>query len=149
MNVDLQSPRARPVFAHPVSLMAGLLLMAVALALAVLAARPPSPKAAAEAVGEFSAVRALETLTRLLGDEAPHPMSSEANARVADRISDELSAMGYSVETQTTFVCRESWAVCGDVANIMSRLPGTSDGPSVLLTAHYDSIPAGPGAGMI
>src|SRR5215203_1856263 len=29
----------------------------------------------------------------------------------------------------------------------MSKLPGTSDGAAVLLTAHYDSIPAGPGAG--
>ena len=147
MSEDVQPPRARPVFAHPAWLVVGLLLMAAALALAVLAARPPAPRAAAESAREFSAVRAVETLERLLGDEAPHPMSSEANARVRDRISDELTAMGYPVETQTTFACRVAWAVCGDVTNIMTRLPGTVDGPAVLLTAHYDSVPAGPGAG--
>jgi hypothetical protein len=147
MSEDVQPPRTRPVFAHPVSLVVGLLLMAAAVALVVLAARPPAPRAAAESAREFSAVFALETLERLLGDEAPHPMSSPANARVRDRISDELTTMGYLVETQTTFTCREAWAVCGDVTNIMSRLPGTSDEPAVLLTAHYDSVPAGPGAG--
>ncbi len=129
------------------SLIVGLLLMTAALALAVLAARPPAPRAAAKSALEFSAVPAMETLARLLGDEAPHPMSSQANVRVRDRIIDELTAMGYPAETQTTFTCREAWAVCGDVTNIMTRLPGTSDGPAVLLTAHYDSIQAGPGAG--
>ena len=147
MSEDVEPPRARPECAHPVSLVVGLLLMATALALAVLAARPPAPRAVAGSAGEFSAVPAVETLERLLGDEAPHPMSSGNNARVRDRISDELTAMGYPVETQTTFACREAWAVCGDVTNIMTRLPGTIDGPAVLLTAHYDSVPAGPGAG--
>ncbi|HEX2282041.1 MAG TPA: M20/M25/M40 family metallo-hydrolase, partial [Thermomicrobiales bacterium] len=142
-----QPTKSRPGFAHPGSLVLGLVLMAAALALAVLAARPPTPRAAAEATHEFSADRAVETLVRLLGDEAPHPMSSEANSKVGERIIDELTAMGYPVETQTTFSCREAWAVCGDVTNIMTRLPGTVDGPAVLLTAHYDSIPAGPGAG--
>ena len=92
-------------------------------------------------------MRAMESLDRLPGDEAPHPTSSEANARVRDRIRDELTAMGYPVETQTMFACRGAWGVRGDVTNIMSRLPGTSDGPAVLLTVHYDSVPAGRGAG--
>ena len=147
MSEDSQPPGARATFAHPVWLVAGLLLMAVALGLAVLAARPPAPKDATAPTDEFSALRAMERLERLLGDEAPHPTSSEANARVRDRIRDELTTMGFQVETQTMFACRAAWVVCGDVTNIMSRLPGTVDGPAVLLTAHYDSVPAGPGAG--
>ena len=99
MSEDVQPPRAQPVFARPVTLVVGLLLMAVALALAVLAARPPAPRVTAESAHEFSAVRAMETLARLLGDEAPHPMSSAANAQVRDRIGAELTAMGYPVET--------------------------------------------------
>ena len=146
MSEDSQLPRARAAVAHPVWLVAGLLLMAAALGLTVLAARPPAPRAATAPTGEFSAIRAMETLERLLGDEAPHPTSSEANAQVRDRIRDELTAMDYPVEVQTMFACREAWVACGDVTNIMSRLPGSSDGPAVLLTAHYDSVPAGPGA---
>jgi hypothetical protein len=147
MSEVVQPPRGRPKYAHPALLFVGLLLMAAVLALVVLAARPPVPRAAGEPAREFSSVRAVETLERLLEDEAPHPMTSEANAMVRGRIIDELTAMGYPVETQTAFVCRVAWAVCGDVTNIMSRLPGTIDGPAVLLTAHYDSVPAGPGAG--
>ena len=41
MSEDVPPPRARPVFAHPVSLLVGLLLMAAALALALFAARQP------------------------------------------------------------------------------------------------------------
>src|SRR5918997_767418 len=110
MSEKVRSPRPQPVFGHPVSLAVGLLVMATALALAVIAARPPAPRDAAESAREFSAVRAIETLTRLLGDEAPHPMSSVANAQVRDRIGEELTAMGYPVETQAAFICREAWA---------------------------------------
>ena len=108
MSQVVQPTSSRPVCAHPGSLVLGLLLMAAALALAVLAARPPSPRAAAESTHEFSADRAVKTLVRLLGDEAPHPMSSKANAKVRDRIINELTAMGYPVETQVTFTCREA-----------------------------------------
>jgi hypothetical protein len=147
MGEDSQPPGARAEFAHPLWLVAGLVLMAAALGLAVLAARPPAPKPATAPASEFSAARVVERLERLLGDEVPHPTSSEANVQVRERIRDELTAMGFQVETQTKFACRRAWVVCGEVTNIMSRLPGTVDGPAVLLTAHYDSVPSGPGAG--
>src|SRR5690606_38807769 len=41
--------------------------------------------------------------------------------------------------------CREQWLICGNVGNLMTRLPGREDGPAVLLTAHYDSVGAGAG----
>jgi hypothetical protein len=125
----------------------GLAVLVVTLVLVVLAAQPPAPRPATAPASEFSAARAMAVLERLLGVGTPHPIGSEANARVAERIGNELAAMGYAVETQSTFACREAWAICGTVTNVLSRLPGTGDGPAVLLTAHYDSVPASPGAG--
>lgn len=138
--------RPGPPVARPVALVAGLLVMAVTLGLLLLAARPPAAKSGAVPADEFSAGRALETLERLLGDGGPHPIGSAANARVAERIVADLTAMGYAVEEQETFACRVAWAICGSVTNVMTRLPGEANGPAVLLTAHYDSIAAGPGA---
>lgn len=137
--------------ASPLALPVGLTVMVVTLVLVVLAAQPPAPRPATAPAtapaSEFSAARAMATLERLLGDGVAHPVASPANAEVAARIDAELAAMGYTVETQATFACRAAWAICGSVTNVMSRLPGTIDGPAVLLTAHYDSVPAGPGAG--
>lgn len=120
--------------------------MAIALGLTLLWAQPPTPKPADSPSGAFSAGRALSVLERLLADEAPHPSGREANAQVAERIGDELTALGLPIEMQETFACSSLAARCGSVSNVMTRLPGQRDGPAVLLTAHYDSVPAGPGA---
>jgi hypothetical protein len=131
---------------RPSAFLLGLASMAVALGLAVLAMQPPSPKPLTAPADEFSAARALAIPARLLDDGAPHPTGTEANARVRARLVDELTALGYPVEIQSTFACRTEWAECGVVDNVLTRLPGQIDGPAVLLTAHYDSVWAGPGA---
>lgn len=85
----------------------------------------------------------------MLGDEAPHPVCTEEHRAVADRFADQLSDWGYAVEIQETFACSDLWAICSDVRNVMARTKETgSDEPkrAVLLTAHYDSVSAGPGA---
>lgn len=128
-------------------LLIGLIAMAAALGAYLLTTQPPSPKPVTAPATEFSAMRALALEERLLGDGAPHPIGSAANTRVAERIGDALAQLGYAVETQATFACRAEWAECGFVTNVLTRLPGTTNGPAVLLTAHYDSVPAGPGAG--
>jgi hypothetical protein len=133
--------------AHPLSLAVGVVIMLATLGLVVLSARPPEPRPATAPANEFSAARAMALMERLLDDSAPHPTGSEANAAVGARIEDELTALGLTPETQTAFACHPIWAVCGEVINILSRLPGQTDGPAVLLTAHYDSVPSGPGAG--
>ncbi len=131
---------------QPLSLLVGFVVMILALGLGLIAAQPPAPKPLSASENEFSAARAIALVERLLGDGAPHPVGSDANARVADRIGDELTRLGYQVETQTAFGCSAIWTQCGYVSNLVSRLPGRSDGPAVLLTAHYDSVAAGPGA---
>jgi hypothetical protein len=131
---------------RPAALLLGLGLMAVALGLAVLASRPPAPKALDAPALTFSAARALALTARLLGDGAPHPTGTAANARVRARIVEELADLGYTADLQATFACRAAWATCGAVENVLARLPGRTPGPAVLLTAHYDSVAAGPGA---
>ena len=133
-------------FVHPFSLILGLVLMALALGLGIATQQRPTPQSSTAPAHEFSAGRTWPLLERLLGDGTPHPIGTEANARVRARIVDELTAFGYTVETQATFACRAAWARCGHINNILTRLPGSTIGPAVLLTAHYDFVGAGPGA---
>jgi hypothetical protein len=96
----------------------------------------------------FSAYRAQAQLKTLVGEGSAHPIGSAANARLRDAIVSRLSDLGYETEVQSGFVCNNV-AVCGTPSNIIAHLPrsgaqGSAD--SVLLAAHYDSVPAGPGA---
>jgi hypothetical protein len=107
--------------------------------------RPPAPKPSTVPNTEFSSARAREILNRLVGDGVPHPTGSAQNDIVRGRVLDELSSAGYAPTVQTGFACDEQ-GDCGTVQNVLARLDGTEPGPAVLLAAHYDSVPAGPGA---
>jgi hypothetical protein len=107
--------------------------------------RPPAPKPASVPASEFSATRAREVLNRLVGDGVPHPTGSAQNEVVRGRVLDEFSAAGYLPTVQSGFACDEQ-GDCGSVQNVLARLQGSEAGPAVLLAAHYDSVPAGPGA---
>src|SRR6202521_2111357 len=126
----------------------------ILLAVAVLAAvflvslwglRPPAPKPADAPAAEFSAGRARVGLNRLVGDGVPHPSGSAANDAVGSRIFSELEHLGYKPEVQTGFACDE-YGSCGTAKNVVARLEGTVSDAAILLAAHYDSVPAGPGA---
>ena len=106
---------------------------------------PPAPKPATVPATEFSAARAHEILNHLVGDGVPHPTGSAQNDVVRGRVLDELSSAGYSPTVQTGFACDEQ-GDCGTVQNVLARLDGAEPGLAVLLAAHYDSVPAGPGA---
>lgn len=107
--------------------------------------RPPAPRPASLPAAEFSAARAREILNRLVGDGVPHPAGSPQNDVVRGRVLDEFSNAGYLPTVQTGFACDEQ-GDCGTVQNVLARLEGSEPGPAVLLAAHYDSVPAGPGA---
>jgi peptidase M28-like protein len=129
-------------------------VLGVIFLLSVQGIRPPAPKIANAPATQFSSARAFETLNRLVGNDVPHPVGSPASAAVRDGILAELKARGYDPEVQTAFACGQ-YGTCATVNNIVARLAGTtqargqsateSDDPSVLLCAHYDSVPAGPG----
>jgi Peptidase family M28 len=122
-----------------------LLILAIIFVLSFEGLRPPAPKPATVPATEFSSARAREILNRLVGDGVPHPTGSAQNDVVRTRVLDELSSAGYSPTVQTGFACDEQ-GDCGTVQNVLARLDGTEPGPTVLLAAHYDSVPAGPGA---
>jgi hypothetical protein len=132
-----------------------LLGIAVLSILTAFAYRLPQPRSDA-APDAFSAYRAQAELKALVGDGIAHPIGSEANERVRAAIVRRLSDLGYETEIQSGFVCNK-YAVCGTPGNIIARLPskqgarplGSDAGEGadwVLLAAHYDSVPAGPGA---
>lgn len=124
-------------------LAAALVLLALALLLA-LQAGPPPAKPASAPPAEFSAGRAQAVLRDLLGDGAPHPVGSPASARVREHILAQLRSVGLTPEVQEGIGCSPG-GVCARVSNVLARLPGREPGKSVLLLAHYDSVPAGPG----
>lgn len=131
----------------PWGLIAALVLLAAAAALAMMRREPPDPRPADAPAAEFSAARAHEVLRGLLGDGRPHPTGSEANARIRDRIVARLRGLGYSPQIQRGFACSPWSASCAQVENVVARLEGAQSDGAVLLMAHYDSVPAGPGAG--
>ncbi|HXI87726.1 MAG TPA: M28 family peptidase, partial [Parvularculaceae bacterium] len=98
--------------------------------------------------GEFDTNDALALLSRVLGDERPHSVDTLANDAVRERLLAEIRAMGYAPEVRDDFSCRAmakySMTACARVRNIVFRA-GPQDGEAVMLAAHYDSVPAGPG----
>jgi hypothetical protein len=128
----------------------GLILAAAgiaALLAATLAAyRTPAPSTLDAPAREFSALRARAILKDLVGSGVPHPIGSTANAAVRDLIVKRLAALGYTATLQTGFVCND-WGECGIPTNIVATFGAAPTGrDAVLLSAHYDSVPAGPGA---
>ena len=110
----------------------------------------PDP-VSAKAPGEnFSGQRAKVVLAQILGPGRPHPAGSAENAAVRARIVAHLSAMGVASQNLTRFSCysKPRWGSipCGTVTDLVADvLPG--EGPAIVLMAHLDSVPAGPGAG--
>ena len=98
---------------------------------------------------EFSAMRADATLARLLGPEKPHPASTEENAAVRERIFKEFEKLGVPAMHDTAVGCNagKRFAVlsCATVTDIIAGVRG-GKGKAIILLAHYDSVPAGPGA---
>ncbi|MFT7476884.1 MAG: hypothetical protein ACI80N_000154, partial [Gammaproteobacteria bacterium] len=126
--------------------------LAIGTFILVVAAGRPAPALAPDApVGVFSGARALATLERLLPAGA-HPVGSAANRVLREDIVAEFEQLGLTTQVQARMACNGQ-GVCGQVENVLARYPGfdeESDGvtkPGILLVAHYDSVPAGPGAG--
>ncbi len=108
---------------------------------------PPAPQAAEAPGGVFSAQRAATELRELIGDGNPHPLASAGGARIRDGLVARLSALGIPTELQSGWVC-DTALVCGMTVNVVARIDGSEPASgAVLLAAHYDSVPAGPGAG--
>jgi hypothetical protein len=124
-------------------------LLLLGLLLAKGLATPVPSIGATQAATGFDTTTAIARLTRILGDERPHPVDSPANDAVRDRLLAEIVALGYAPVVRDDFSCRGSkrWAgmSCARVRNVLFRA-GPAGGGAVLVASHYDSVPAGPGA---
>lgn len=134
-------------------LLAGRVFLIFLLLLGVFAAKgvlitPPSPPARVQA-GQFDTGRAIARLQRILGDQRPHPVDTQANDAVRERLVAELTSLGLSPQVREADDCQTSprhrTVSCSHVRNVVASL-GPATGPRLLLNAHYDSSPAGPGA---
>ena len=105
-----------------------------------------APEIAADSA--FNTERAFQRLTTILGDETPHPVDSDANDLVRERLLDQIKSLGFEPIVRDEFHCsthRSGAARCARVQNVAFWV--TSPGPNaVLVLSHYDSVPAGPGA---
>ena len=112
---------------------------------------PPSAAGARSSPGEFDTNRALARLQRILGDQRPHPVDSAADDAVRERLIAELRAIGLQPQVHEAVDCsafpKSRFVSCSRVRNVIATIPGRGAGPQLLLNAHYDSTPTGPGAG--
>ncbi len=101
---------------------------------------------------EFAASRAETRLRRLMAGGLPHPIGYSENHRVRDEIEAQLRELGLRPERQVEFVCGALRRYCGQVENVLVRLPAIPSSAAEptaaagLLNTHYDTVPAAPGA---
>jgi hypothetical protein len=115
-------------------------------AISLLMLEPYEPLPASARASEFSAERALSHVQQIA--ERPHPVGSPANAEVRDYLVGQLEDLGLrpTVQQATSARTMEGTASIARVHNIHARIPGSSPTGHVVLVAHYDSVPRGPGA---
>ena len=101
----------------------------------------------ANAPDQFDTTRAIERLGKIL-DGTPHPVDSAPLDAVRSRLLQEIVTLGYQPQIKATSTCRGSISGssirCALVQNIYFTA-GPKTGPALILTAHYDSVPASPG----
>lgn len=96
----------------------------------------------------FSGERAFNMLQQLTKEQVPHPVDSPANRVVEKRLVGLLQGMGYKTDIQQADMCRtrgSGISRCARVRNVIVNIEGSGTGKGILLAAHYDSVPAGPG----
>jgi hypothetical protein len=125
----------------------GLVVLGCLALLIVLRLGPPNivPRDAAET--EFSAERAHAHIEQIARE--PRPTGSPAARQTEAYITSTLTALGLSVKLQTAPGCVEAAGLrrCAHVRNVIATLAGRESDGTILLSAHYDSVPNAPGAG--
>jgi hypothetical protein len=121
-------------------------VISVFIFLAIYPLQPPAVVPASSPPTEFSAERAVAHLVHVA--RAPHPTGSAENGRVRAYIVGQMAALGLATEVQSTAVLRVAprFASGATVNNVIGRFPGSRNTRAVMLVAHYDSVPTGPGA---
>lgn len=133
---------------RPILLLA-LVVLALLGAMAAKAWLIELPPVRAPAAGAFDAERAAGRLAFVLGDQRPHPADTPADDMVRGKIVTLLQSMGLQPIVRDQIACNELYKArglsCARVRNVIAVI-GPPTGKAVLLNAHYDSVPMGPGA---
>jgi hypothetical protein len=135
-----------PVVGKSVAL-ATFVSVALLIVLAVYLVRAPAPALAGGPATDFSSERALKHVERIA--RVPHPVGSSEQTSVRDYLVEELNRLGVATEVQRTTVIgptRNGYLSAATVNNVVGLLEGTDNSKAVMLVAHYDSVPVGPGA---
>ena len=122
-----------------------------AVSLAHWSSRTPPPSPASSPGSAFSTARAMIDDRAIAA--APHPVGSIENGVSRDYLIGRMAALGLSPQVQRTTVARriarskEPLILGATVENIIGIWPGRDRAaPALALMAHYDSVPASPGA---
>ncbi|MFL5344130.1 MAG: M28 family peptidase [Hyalangium sp.] len=119
----------------------------LALWLSLALTRPPEPLPATAPAESFSAERAKKHLEVVASE--PRFVGSAHHARVRDYLLTQLRELGFEAELQVRpiFAPERAFPFPAVTAeNVVGRLRGAHSSGAVLLVAHYDSVPTGPGA---
>ena len=116
--------------------------------LAIRGVQPPAAVPENAPATEFSAARAMRDVREIA--KKPHALGSAENDRVLKYIAGRMAELGLKPVTETVAAARHNrmgpdvWA---RVNNLVAKIPGAGPTGTVMLVAHYDSVPSGPGAG--
>ncbi|WP_314591527.1 M20/M25/M40 family metallo-hydrolase [Paenibacillus terrigena] len=120
-------------------------LIAASIFVGMLQVQAPKPAPNDAPADQFSADRALEKL-KVIAKNA-HPIGSASHTEVRDYLISELRQLGYQPEIQKATVSSDlATDLSGNIENIVTRIPGTNSSKALMIAAHYDSVPEGPGA---
>lgn len=124
-----------------------LIVLALVGGAAALSLRTPAARPASAPPDAFSADRATALLPGIAS--VPHPNGSAAAADVRAYLTTQLRGLGLEPDVRTAVAARSpkgGHPSAGTVSNVHARIAGTDPTGRVLLVAHYDSVPTGPGA---
>lgn len=124
-----------------------LLILLVVSLLSIEQLDPPAALDSNASPNEFSAGRAMKHLASIA--RTPHPVGAPEHAEARQYIVQELTTLGLAPEVQETTEVSPNWVspyIAATVHNVIATLNGTENSQAILLVAHYDSVPGGPGA---
>ncbi len=131
--------------------MTGALVLILVALVTVWDQTPTAPRPADSPGGQFSADRAHGQIERFA--TAPHPVGTAEHERVRDYLVDHLRSLGLDPRIEDSIGVAppglagvSGLAPVARVRNIVTVIKGTDASGTVLLAAHYDSVPSGPGA---
>jgi hypothetical protein len=135
--------RARAIIGAPLASVT-LVALGILILLGFQHLKLPAPVAADAPPSVFAAERAQRSVERIA--RSPHPSGTVENAKLRSDLLASLTALGLETEVQSGFSVAADQHAVGMVHNIVARMPGRKPGKSLLLMAHYDSVPHSPGA---